>query len=489
MAIKILNDLLPIAEQTEVGVVKPDNVSITITETGELQSSVVDLPDDVVTAENYDNPKLWKGTLEEYNAIETKDPLVTYIITDDNVETLKTTDYNALSNKPSINDVTLEGNKTLEELNIQAADTSLTTSQITNCITKIPQDIKLELADGVLTLKTGSKVYVPNGFEDDGTTPKFDEITTSSDHIHNYGTAHTKGLLLLNLTGNTINYIEVFPHSFLFSGTSQPSGNLYIWYNTNNNIIKNYTNEVATNATISFPIAEFTGNGSQITSIKVFNGFGYIGSTLFALPGVEGLIPNGFSVNTKKLENIKVTTNNVTTFNVTDNTKKYILLGRNWFLPNAYFKYDNIQNYNYDSETHITLGICCGTYTSDSTGRITSFSPNNTFQAIDRNDTEWASTQSKPSSRYIDLTLGASGSTYTASANGWVVIAKKATAANQYLTIFNDLTLLGYRIYANAADQYLRCSLPIKKNDIFEIGYTADGETSEFRFIYDEGVK
>ena len=32
------------------------------------------------------------------------------------------------------------------------------------------------IAQNILTLKAGSKVYVPNGFESDGTTPKFDEI-------------------------------------------------------------------------------------------------------------------------------------------------------------------------------------------------------------------------------------------------------------------------------------------------------------------------
>ena len=56
----------------------------------------------------------------------------------------------------------------------------------TNCITEIPQDIKLELADGVLTLKAGSKVYVPNGFEEDGTTPKFDEIKVNTDLTMTY---------------------------------------------------------------------------------------------------------------------------------------------------------------------------------------------------------------------------------------------------------------------------------------------------------------
>ena len=35
-------------------------------------------------------------------------------------------------------------------------------THITNCITKIPQDIKLELVDGTLTLKAGSKIYDGN---------------------------------------------------------------------------------------------------------------------------------------------------------------------------------------------------------------------------------------------------------------------------------------------------------------------------------------
>ena len=56
-------------------------------------------------------------------------------------------------------------------------------SQITNCLLEVPQRIKLELNDGVLTLKAGSQVIVPNGFEADGTTPKFDYADITSDKI------------------------------------------------------------------------------------------------------------------------------------------------------------------------------------------------------------------------------------------------------------------------------------------------------------------
>lgn len=47
----------------------------------------------------------------------------------------------------------------------QDISTAINYNNISNCITEIPQDIKLELNNGTLTLKAGSKVYVPNGFE------------------------------------------------------------------------------------------------------------------------------------------------------------------------------------------------------------------------------------------------------------------------------------------------------------------------------------
>ena len=52
---------------------------------------------------------------------------------------------------------------------------------ISNCITEIRQNIDLELNNSMLTLKTGSKVYVPNGFEQDGVTRKFSEVIINTD--------------------------------------------------------------------------------------------------------------------------------------------------------------------------------------------------------------------------------------------------------------------------------------------------------------------
>ena len=91
-----------------------------------------------------------------------------------------------------------------------------------------------------------------------------------------------------------------------------------------------------------------------------------------------------------------------------------------------------------------------------------------------------------PSTTYTDLTLGVSGSTYTAPADGWFVLIKEATAANQYV----DLSGAGgIETGATASGaQYLYTQLPASKDSIVTIYYNADGDTVKFRFIYANGA-
>lgn len=160
-------------------------------------------------------------------------------------------------------------------------------TNITNCITKIPQDIKLELANGTLTLKAGSKVYVPNG------AGKFDEVTISNDLSSNSSWTTNKVMLLVNKNYNEL-YSFVLENQY--SGTTEPSNPSVgtIWYDTTNNLIKRYT-ETSWESGESFPICIANMvSGTGFTSIdQVFNDFGFIGSCLFALPGVKLLMPNG----------------------------------------------------------------------------------------------------------------------------------------------------------------------------------------------------
>ena len=90
-----------------------------------------------------------------------------------------------------------------------------------------------------------------------------------------------------------------------------------------------------------------------------------------------------------------------------------------------------------------------------------------------------------PSSSYEDLTLGASGSTYTAPANGWFFINRGSTSGNKYVEISNGIAAVASTTIsgiANAAVLY-----PVRKGDVVTVKYTANTSGPAFRFIYAEG--
>ena len=91
-----------------------------------------------------------------------------------------------------------------------------------------------------------------------------------------------------------------------------------------------------------------------------------------------------------------------------------------------------------------------------------------------------------PSTTYDDLTLGASGSNYTAPANGWFTIDKATTGA-QYLALINTNNKIKTEGRATNSGQTLRLFLPVKKNDVVECLYSAAGTLNCFRFVYAVG--
>ena len=171
-------------------------------------------------------------------------------------------------------------------VNISLTNTPYTT----NRILEIPQDIKLELNNGTLTLKAGSKVYVPNG------PGVFDAVTVPSDvvfHTGTIGSATGTFMLFCNSSGG---FGTRTGTTVCASGTTNPGSGYYLWYDTTNNKIKFSQNADGNfvSAGYSFPVGIYQReNGNAVSIDQVFNGFGYIGSTVFALPGVKVQTPNG----------------------------------------------------------------------------------------------------------------------------------------------------------------------------------------------------
>lgn len=276
---------------------------------------------------------------------------------------------------------------------------TISSRNFTNCLTEISQDIKLELNNGTLTLKAGSKVYVPNGFEQDGITPKFDVVTIASDITKNdWGS----GSDILFLTVQNGSYIYGSKVSDSGSGTSTESTN-GIYYRTNANVI--YPNNNTSNTKQSFPIAIVTKTNGVPTSIdQVFNGFGYIGSTAFALPGVRALAPDGRNAD-GTLKNRAITISAVsTTTDVSGVTGSlwYTIDNNNITRVNlGVFTFNEDLNYFVNSNGQKFGFVIIDENSYRTSGKVTSFNPKQAFRAVDYS--EYAQTKKSLDNKVSEL--------------------------------------------------------------------------------------
>ena len=365
----------------------------------------------------------------------------------------------------------------------------------TNRILEIPQDIKLELNNGTLTLKAGSKVYVPNGFEADGTTPKFDVVIVQSDLLYTEpSTNKITALIFYDTNNNVLIRRGRNPES----GSSVPSGFNSVFYNTSTNLCYNYKSGTQGDK-LSFPIGVCTSNGQSTNNIssidQVFNGFGYIGSTLFALPGVKIQIPNGRNAD-GTLKSIEHTNSSVITTQEAGNKNSVnLVLTTTAIGGNIIYDYDEKTNYCFRNDTGAiyTDRIIIGKL-SVSSGRITSLEPFTVDSIVNSNASNFSqagrsylSGLGMPSSRYIDLTLGANGSTYTAPANGWFVISGRSTADGGYCILDTNNYEPTY-MTTNKNGWYDRGFIPVRKGQVITLRYgNYEIEADRFKFLYAKG--
>ena len=263
--------------------------------------------------------------------------------------------------------------------NFEAIDEkTLSHRNITNCLLEVPQDIKLDIADGVLTLKEGSKVYVPNG------VGVFDEVVIAEDISNStvgngdilIAVGMNNSLLALRTDGVTVTERPESPEDFV------------LYYNTTTNKAEIYDTTWFSDCSLPIAIVERTTNG--FTNIKqVFNGFGYIGSTIFALPGVKCLIPNGRNEDGSLNNTIHVVPSVATyTWNSSySGTFENLILTNNQIAGNGgWAEYKEKENLLWNKDTNTSFS---GTPIVDltiSTGQISSFTPKTPFHAVDHND-------------------------------------------------------------------------------------------------------
>ena len=369
----------------------------------------------------------------------------------------------------------------------------INSKNITNCLLEVPQRIKLELNDGTLTLKAGSQVIVPNGFEADGITPKFDYVDIESDIAINSVNANGECTLYYNQTEGGLSFYYTNTNS---SGTTPPMRD-GTFYNTANNIINRYTNGSAITQ-LSLPLATIIDGTSTITSIdQVFNGMGYIGSTVWVDKGVKGLIPNGRNED-GSLNNVEFETSRVLTHTNTNNLNSV-----HWIICNdsKIEEWDSVSWIGYNEEKNIIYNkngsasskdgnqIACSVIAymnHDGTELITSFQPKLPFRAVDYNDKSEISGWGMPSNRYIDLTFGTSGSKYTIPTNGYVYVSGNAKAVNARIELVTSN--LSTKCISPMKTTSLSIFIPVMKGDVVSIFYE-NTDIITIRFVYAEGSK
>lgn len=109
-------------------------------------------------------------------------------------------------------------------------------------------------------------------------------------------------------------------------------------------------------------------------------------------------------------------------------------------------------------------------------------------ELVNKVDKKQATQASMLSGKYINLTLGASGTTYTAPADGWFVINKRSTGAQQYVNIgkVGSISTVGsFAAYASGVECWSFQS--VLKGEEVKVHYTCGGKLEWFRFIYAVG--
>lgn len=188
-------------------------------------------------------------------------------------------------------------------------------TQLTNCILEIPQNIKYTLEDGVLTIKAGTIVTVPYGTTDQSATypvgatfinNNFKVVKTYFTNNKFFVQAEVQADISISSTSDaagikrlvyiilSVNGIGIIARNLSTTSEDTLTGNSFN-YRTDLNLVQRKLSTGITSDVTSLPIMAVTSDETSFFAIinRVFNGMGYIGATVFLLPGVRWVAPNG----------------------------------------------------------------------------------------------------------------------------------------------------------------------------------------------------
>lgn len=240
-------------------------------------------------------------------------------------------------------------------------------TNISNCLTEVPQ-ISWRMSGNNVVFAAGTKAYKPDGTVITFASEKMADFSGVLLSYPHYAYADDAG--------------NVYTAQKATSSTSQPSSPDVddIWFDTANNVIKRYDGE-AWSGSYSFPLIYMNGLFVTSTSVIAFGGSGFIGNTIFVLPGVKGLVPNGRKAD-GRLNNTAFTVTTPLTHQLEDNNEYVILLNGSSLSTASYSG-----NSYYDNESSTNSGVAAGYVEagicSNMTNVVKNFSLKSVFCALD----------------------------------------------------------------------------------------------------------
>lgn len=425
-------------------------------------------------------------------------------------------------------------------ITINSASNAIKQTQISNCILEKPKNIQYELIDGVFRLKAGSVAVVPYGTEppaleigDDlcgyevvdiqyENNKLFYWVKTRQDYTLTPGGKSSHRFITLRLSQAGL--IDANTESLLSGETPAKESLNTRWYDIQNNVIKEYhsNNQWENSDYLSLPFAQISLNSAQTVYNDValdLSTLGYFGKTVFVNKGIKVLVPNGFnsdgSMSNLEYENdkfrLRTITENITgrwvvglphpkdseyenqdlflikealfdnacdipvTENFENGEVKYLILN------NSYL---GKQNNKVISRYMVPLG---NVGTAINNNVINSFTPKETFSCLDFQNRSFISSMSMPGTHKVELTVGATDTTYTAPADGWFVVNAKFSSINNYLLIQSNVGVLFHS--HNDSTGSMAYSIPVARKQTVFIRYSGTVESKSLTFIYTNGAK
>ena len=330
-------------------------------------------------------------------------------------EILEKLDYVESFSENTLNELLEKGIETrakvdFSNLNETAEKHFVNKSQITNCITELPNQVKYTILNSELIVNASTVTIIPFGTEDlTSQYPKGTVIwnifkVVDSQYIDgnffiwaelqqdiNVEKPTTTNISYLLGFGQTNYQIWNITQTNIFTSETQPtiSGN-GIWYDTINNLVKYTSDSGSTWEIVSFPIMDIAmATGGYYRIYNLFDGIGYIGSTIWADAGVKCLIPNGRNID-GSLDNIEFKNDKLRFFNVTSPENKNVVLGKNQNGENILFcywqnRYDIASNYNRSNSGAIQNVVAIGQVSANSNFQITKLVINKPLKLLDIN--------------------------------------------------------------------------------------------------------